>query len=255
MAKTDDEIQGPNTETNRVEGGGDQKNAGGGVKTLEGSLEEKIEKKEEQILKMEASVFQLANYYFVFQGVILTAIIKGSSSSLKCQHFWLPLSLSLIGAILNFGTLLTIADKYKESLDVLDDKTLIFYQHLYPKTFETMHKRHKKKKAWRKCILTKGGLTAVVVDDGFRSTEGWLADGVVVAAQIPEMCSGDGGGSTTSSGFEKRKGWLTAVVADDNSGGQIFRNGRRPTTDSPKKERQRQREIEKGFLRNLKFGD
>ncbi|KAG8375320.1 hypothetical protein BUALT_Bualt10G0088000 [Buddleja alternifolia] len=78
--------------------------------SLRRGLEERIEKKEEQILKMEASVFQLANYYFVFQGVILTVIINGSSS-FKCKHFWLPLSLSVIGAILNFGSLLIIADR------------------------------------------------------------------------------------------------------------------------------------------------
>ncbi|KAG8363130.1 hypothetical protein BUALT_BualtUnG0001600 [Buddleja alternifolia] len=120
--------------------------------SLRRGLEERIEKKEEQILKMEASVFQLANYYFVFQGVILTVIINGSSS-FKCKHFWLPLSLSVIGAILNFGSLLIIADRYKESLDQLDDKTLTLYQHMYPKTFTKMHKQHKKKKTRRKIVL------------------------------------------------------------------------------------------------------
>ncbi|KAL9177197.1 hypothetical protein ABFS82_01G043500 [Erythranthe guttata] len=116
-------------------------------------LERKIEEKEEQILKMEASVFQLANYYFVFQGVMLTAIINGSSSTLKCRHFWLPFCLSLIGAVLNIGTLLTIADKYKEALIQLDERTLIFYQHVYPKTFKRMHIENRKKKTWRNTIM------------------------------------------------------------------------------------------------------
>ncbi|PIN11535.1 hypothetical protein CDL12_15860 [Handroanthus impetiginosus] len=92
---------------------------------------------------MEASVFQLANNYFVFSGVILTAVIKGSSSSFKCHHFWLPFSLFLIGAILNFGTLLSIVLKYKETLDQLDDK----------RGYQTMYRQHRKKKVRRKAIM------------------------------------------------------------------------------------------------------
>lgn len=162
MAKSGEQTQDQNNEieANRVIGGEGNQNQinADGQTILRRSLEERIEKKEEQTLKMEASVFQLANYYFVFQGVILTAIIKGSSSSsssssLKCKYFFIPFLMSLIGASLNFGALLIIADKYKESLDQLDEDSLILYQHLYPKSFQTLHKKHKKKKARRQAIL------------------------------------------------------------------------------------------------------
>ncbi|PIN02112.1 hypothetical protein CDL12_25374 [Handroanthus impetiginosus] len=88
--------------------GGDQNDE------FENGLRETIEKKEEQILKMEASVFQLANYYFVFSGVILT---------------------------------------YKETLDQLDDRTLILYQRLHPRRYRTMYREHRKKKVRRKAIM------------------------------------------------------------------------------------------------------
>lgn len=154
MAQAGQETQHSNDEsTSVVSGGGNETNAADRKSTLEANLEKRIEKKEEQILKMEASVFQVANYYFVFQGVILTAIIKGSSSSLKCQHFWVPFSLSLIGAILNFGTLIMIAYKYKESLDQLDERTIILYQHLNQNTTKSLPEKHEKKKAWREMIL------------------------------------------------------------------------------------------------------
>ncbi|KAL0330099.1 UNVERIFIED_CONTAM: hypothetical protein Sradi_4996600 [Sesamum radiatum] len=136
-------------EDKRAGGEGSRKNNAGHATTPKPHLEEEIDKKEEQILKMEASVFQLANYYFVFQGVILTAIIKGSSSSLNCNHFWLPFSMSLVGAILNLCTLFTIANKYMESLDDLDERTLEYYQHKYPKTSELMYKKHLKSKERR----------------------------------------------------------------------------------------------------------
>lgn len=145
---------GVHNEANVVGNGGNQNNAADAADRIQRMLEERVEKKEEQILKMETSVFQLANYYFVFQGVILTAIIKSSSSSsLKCEHFWLLFTLSLIGAILNFGTLFAIADKYRESLDTLDSRTLISNQHMFPETFEEMHQVHKRKKAQRRAIM------------------------------------------------------------------------------------------------------
>ncbi|KAL2236836.1 UNVERIFIED_CONTAM: hypothetical protein Sindi_0875300 [Sesamum indicum] len=137
---------------NKGEGRGresSQKNNAGHATSI-AHLEEELDKKEEKILKMEASVFQLANYYFVFQGVILTAIIKGSSSSLNCKHFWLPFSMSLVGAILNLSTLFIIANKYKEALNDLDELRMEYYRQKYSKTFKQMHKKHLKSIGWRK---------------------------------------------------------------------------------------------------------
>ncbi|PIN23284.1 hypothetical protein CDL12_03991 [Handroanthus impetiginosus] len=134
------------------EGGNQQNNDAAGL-NIRSNLQERIEKKEEQILKLEASVFELANYYFVFQGVILAAIVKGSSGGLKCHHFWMPLSLSFIGAALNFGSLLIIADKYKESLDQLDDRQLELQKHLDPEAGDMLSEEHKKKRARRRGIM------------------------------------------------------------------------------------------------------
>lgn len=96
-------------------------------------LNTRVEKKEEQILKIEASVFQVANYYMVFQGVILTAVVKGSSGGLECRLFWLPLCISAIGATLNFSTLIIISVKYKEALDELENRRSTLYKNMYPK--------------------------------------------------------------------------------------------------------------------------
>lgn len=109
-------------------------------------LEKNMDREKDQVLRMEASFFQLANYYFVFQGVILSAISSSSSSSIKCKYFWIPFSLSLIGAIFNLATLFAIAEKYKESLDEVDRRTLILYKHLIQKTIPDSEKRQDEEK-------------------------------------------------------------------------------------------------------------
>ncbi|PIN23283.1 hypothetical protein CDL12_03996 [Handroanthus impetiginosus] len=143
-------------EQNNIAGGegGNQQNNDAAGDPIRSSLEERIEKKEEQILKLEASVFQLANYYFVFQGVIFSAIIKGSHpGGLNCRHFLLPFFMSFIGAALNFGSLLIIADKYKESLDQLDKRHIVLQSHLNSGTRHTLSEEHKKKRARRQIIM------------------------------------------------------------------------------------------------------
>ncbi|KAL7111996.1 hypothetical protein ACP275_05G124800 [Erythranthe tilingii] len=114
-------------------------------------LAENVEKQEDRILKLEASVFQLANYNFVFQGVIFSGVVTGSST-LKCRHFWFPLCLSAIGAILNFVTLLIISQKYNHYLDQLDKKTEIWYKAVYrsPGNAERLRGKHKRRKHYRK---------------------------------------------------------------------------------------------------------
>lgn len=116
-------------------------------------LAESVEKQEDRVLKLEASVFQLANYNFVFQGVILSAVISGASI-LKCRHFWFPLSLSLIGAVLNFVTLLTISQKYNHYLNQLDRKIEIWYRVAYQScNVDRLREKHRKQKMYRKLAL------------------------------------------------------------------------------------------------------
>ncbi|KAL2547950.1 uncharacterized protein Fot_09480 [Forsythia ovata] len=75
----------------------------------------------EEIPDLRKEAFQLANYYFVFQGVILTAIYSPPTKH-KCQYRWIPFTLSLLAGILNLSALFAIAVKYKSILDEKDAK-------------------------------------------------------------------------------------------------------------------------------------
>ncbi|KAL1532450.1 hypothetical protein AAHA92_32458 [Salvia divinorum] len=75
--------------------------------------------KKEPTRHLEKEAFQLANYYFVFQGIIFTAFYH-ASSHVKCDHRWVPMTLSALDGILNACALLRIALRYKTSLDDAD---------------------------------------------------------------------------------------------------------------------------------------
>ena len=75
--------------------------------------------KKEQTRHLEKEAFQLANYYFVFQGVIFTAFYH-APSHLKCDHKWVPMTLSALAGFLNSCALLRIALRYQASLDDAD---------------------------------------------------------------------------------------------------------------------------------------
>ncbi|KAL7187516.1 hypothetical protein ACSBR1_037574 [Camellia fascicularis] len=87
-----------------------------------------IEKQEDRIQKLQSTAFQLANFYFIFQGVIFTVISNGNSS-LRCKDWWFPLILSLIAASLNLCALLMIVVKYKRSLEQQDLNWCDYEQH------------------------------------------------------------------------------------------------------------------------------
>ena len=70
------------------------------IKALEDIAETK-----QRIQTLETSIFQLANYYFVFQGVVFTVVFNGSSH-VKCHFRYVVFSLSLIAAILNLVALI-----------------------------------------------------------------------------------------------------------------------------------------------------
>lgn len=71
---------------------------------------EDIAKTKERIQTLETSIFQLANYYFVFQGVVFTAVFSGSSH-VKCHFRYVVLSLSLIAAFLNLVALIFTGER------------------------------------------------------------------------------------------------------------------------------------------------
>jgi hypothetical protein len=78
-------------------------------------LETKIGDLECRLNHLQSSGFQLANFYFVFQGVILTAIANGASS-LRCSDRWFLFILSLLAALLNLVSLFVIGLKYNRTL-------------------------------------------------------------------------------------------------------------------------------------------
>ncbi|CAL8103400.1 unnamed protein product [Prunus armeniaca] len=74
-----------------------------------------IEKEDDRVNQLQTSAFSLANYYFVFQGIILGAILT-ATTALRCSDRWFLFSLSLIAAILNLVSLLVIGSNYKRSV-------------------------------------------------------------------------------------------------------------------------------------------
>lgn len=83
--------------------------------------EEKIKELKTSILEqdkrlcfIQSSGFQLANFYFVFQGVILSAIVSGNSS-LRCSDRWFLVTLSLLAAVINLFSLIMIGRNYLRS--------------------------------------------------------------------------------------------------------------------------------------------
>jgi ribosome-associated translation inhibitor RaiA len=73
--------------------------------------EELREKQESRLNKLQSKGFQLANYYFVFQGVILTTLCNGRTV-LKCSDRWLLPTLSALAAAVNLAPLISIGVKY-----------------------------------------------------------------------------------------------------------------------------------------------
>ncbi|KAL3535422.1 hypothetical protein ACH5RR_003883 [Cinchona calisaya] len=73
----------------------------------------RMDNQKKEIRQILTDVFQLANYYLVFQGVIFTSIFS-SPSPLKCQYRWLPIFLSSVAAILNLSILANLILKYNK---------------------------------------------------------------------------------------------------------------------------------------------
>ncbi|KAM3683901.1 hypothetical protein ACJW31_11G000100 [Castanea mollissima] len=61
---------------------------------------------------LQSSAFKLANYYFVFQGVILTIICTASETTLKKSDRWFLFTLSIIAIVLNLIALIRTGIRY-----------------------------------------------------------------------------------------------------------------------------------------------
>ena len=73
-----------------------------------------IEKIDTSLNNLQSSAFALANYYFVFQGVILTIICNGAKN-LKPSDRWFLFTISILAVLLNLFALIKTGIKYIET--------------------------------------------------------------------------------------------------------------------------------------------
>ncbi|CAL8996772.1 unnamed protein product [Prunus brigantina] len=76
-------------------------------------LQAVIEKQDDRSKSISTS--HANNYYFVFQGILLGAIIN-ATTVLRCSDHWFLFSLSLIAAVLNLVSFLVIGSNYKRNV-------------------------------------------------------------------------------------------------------------------------------------------
>jgi F0F1-type ATP synthase assembly protein I len=74
-------------------------------------LEKVMEKQEERMSKLQTNGFTLANYYIVFQGLILTTI-SSRSTILRCSDSWFLIALTVLAAVLNLIALESVGSNY-----------------------------------------------------------------------------------------------------------------------------------------------
>ncbi|KAF3967904.1 hypothetical protein CMV_008154 [Castanea mollissima] len=78
-----------------------------------------IEKQETRLNNLQSSAFGLANYYFVFQGVILTIICNGAKN-LKPSDRWFLFTISILAVLVNLIALIKTGIKYIETIGSRD---------------------------------------------------------------------------------------------------------------------------------------
>lgn len=71
-----------------------------------------IDELDTRITSLQSTAFTLANYFIVFQGVIITIICNSSREVLRASYRWFPFSLSLLAVVLNLSALIKIGLKY-----------------------------------------------------------------------------------------------------------------------------------------------
>ena len=73
-----------------------------------------MEKQDTRLNNLQLSTFALANYHFVFQGVILT-IICNCAKNLKPSERWFLFTVSILAVLLNLFALIKTGIKYIET--------------------------------------------------------------------------------------------------------------------------------------------
>eukprot|EP00262_Sarcandra_glabra_P001387 TRINITY_DN1148_c0_g3_i1.p1 TRINITY_DN1148_c0_g3~~TRINITY_DN1148_c0_g3_i1.p1 ORF type:complete len:215 (-),score=18.06 TRINITY_DN1148_c0_g3_i1:189-794(-) len=89
------------------------------------------DRQERRVLVLETKLYNLANFYLVFQGVVLTAISQ--ASSLKCDKWWIPFLLSLMTALLNgsaFAYTFIKCVRTKKQLEINQSERRLFQQYI-----------------------------------------------------------------------------------------------------------------------------
>jgi len=85
-------------------------------KTLLEEDNKALDKLYDRISGLQTTAFQLANYYFVSQAVVFSALAT-NASNLACHDVWLPLVLSLVPASLNLFAFGMIGNTYRRAID------------------------------------------------------------------------------------------------------------------------------------------
>lgn len=78
---------------------------------------------------LQSTAFKLANYFFVFQGVLLTIICYGSETALKKIDRWYLFTLSILAVVPNSAALIKTGIRYIEN-QVNQDVVLLNMNHV-----------------------------------------------------------------------------------------------------------------------------
>nr|POE97685.1 hypothetical protein CFP56_06498 [Quercus suber] len=93
-------------------------------------LKKKLADLDPLLNNLRSTAFQLANYYFVFQGVILTIVCYGSETALKKSDRWYVVTLSILAVVPNSAALIKTGIRYIEN-QVNQDVILLNINHVY----------------------------------------------------------------------------------------------------------------------------
>ncbi|KAF7151273.1 hypothetical protein RHSIM_Rhsim02G0190000 [Rhododendron simsii] len=89
-----------------------------------------------RISSLQKSAFTLANYYFVSQAVIFTAL--STNTSLVCHDVWFPLFLSLLPGALNLFAFFKIGQEYIETMFLQKEYKKLRREHEVRKSGQTL---------------------------------------------------------------------------------------------------------------------
>uniref|UniRef100_A0A2N9F8B5 Transmembrane protein n=1 Tax=Fagus sylvatica TaxID=28930 RepID=A0A2N9F8B5_FAGSY len=88
-----------------------------------------IEGQDKRLNDLQSAAFNIANYYFVFQGVILTIVCNGSQT-LKPSDRWFLFTLCILAVLLNLFAFFKIGNKYNktkaEQEDIVSQRNQVY---------------------------------------------------------------------------------------------------------------------------------